>query len=100
MPHDWGGILSRFVGMIPYKVIGDGWLGQLVSMWWVSCLLQPGGVPTHFRSHFSKFLSALGRVFSKFLSTQDPIFKLQMVLGHNFFTCSLQSHWDEISCLL
>ena len=37
-----------------------------------------------FGSHFWKFLSALGRIFSNFLSTQCPISKFLSILGQFF----------------
>ena len=48
-----------------------------------------GGGPILFGSHFSNFLSALGRVFQIFLSAHGPIVKFLSILGPNFFICLL-----------
>ena len=49
---------------------------------------KPGGHHLE-RSHYLNLLSAVGRVFPIFMSTQGPILKFLSILGHNFFICPL-----------
>ena len=63
-------------------------------------LRDDDGSTALFRSHFSKFMSALGCVSYIILSVRGPIFMFLSILGHNVFICPLLGYENEVSCLV